>query len=147
MAIPKPCLICGRRVFSGDSRCEEHAGRRWKLNAACLTCGKTSRDGWCDEHRPAPRYAEWSEAERLTRMPWRLSYRDPLYRQNSKIVRARSRGRCERCGSRQTAISIDHKLPLNSGGTNELSNLWALCLTCHSAKTRADSARRRSRGV
>lgn len=30
---------------------------------------------------------------------------------------------------------IDHKQPLWNGGTNDRSNLWALCSTCHKDKT------------
>jgi 5-methylcytosine-specific restriction endonuclease McrA len=30
---------------------------------------------------------------------------------------------------------IDHKQPLWNGGTNDRSNLWALCSACHKDKT------------
>jgi hypothetical protein len=35
---------------------------------------------------------------------------------------------------------VDHRLPLALGGSDEPSNLWALCPACDRAKTRADRA-------
>ena len=32
-------------------------------------------------------------------------------------------------------FELDHKLPKKRGGTNDLSNLWVLCLPCHDGKT------------
>ena len=33
---------------------------------------------------------------------------------------------------------IDHKIPLNKGGFNDLSNLQILCRKCHKSKTKSD---------
>lgn len=41
---------------------------------------------------------------------------------------------CEDCG-RESAAHVDHKLALAVGGTNDESNLAALCHSCHSKKT------------
>ena len=36
------------------------------------------------------------------------------------------------------AAEVDHIVPLHKGGTDERSNLQALCPDCHEAKTRAE---------
>lgn len=38
------------------------------------------------------------------------------------------------------ALELDHKIPLQRGGTDEESNLWALCLPCHDGKTNANGS-------
>jgi 5-methylcytosine-specific restriction endonuclease McrA len=38
--------------------------------------------------------------------------------------------KCEKCGS-DYGIQVHHKLPVHFGGTNDLSNLEALCYKCH----------------
>lgn len=41
--------------------------------------------------------------------------------------------RCLACG-KQESISIDHIVPLSKGGSNDISNLQPLCLSCNSSK-------------
>lgn len=41
--------------------------------------------------------------------------------------------RCADCGT--TASEVDHIISLRNGGTNEPSNLRALCKACHARKT------------
>ena len=38
-------------------------------------------------------------------------------------------------------LELDHILPLELGGSNDISNLQALCESCHKEKTRADIKR------
>ena len=47
-------------------------------------------------------------------------------------VLARAGGRCELCGatSRSTQIDVTHIVPRSQGGTNDASNLQALCRAC-----------------
>ena len=40
-----------------------------------------------------------------------------------------------------TATEVDHAIPLRNGGTNEMSNLQALCKSCHSHKTVVEDGR------
>jgi hypothetical protein len=40
---------------------------------------------------------------------------------------------CVQCGTTDE-LTIDHKIPRVYGGTNDLSNLQMLCLTCHRTK-------------
>lgn len=55
-------------------------------------------------------------------------------------VRARQRYRCALCDIMLPAAhDIDHKIPRYRGGTDELSNLQALCKNCHGEKS-ADEA-------
>lgn len=41
---------------------------------------------------------------------------------------------CEEC-NRVAAVDVDHVVSLRKGGTNDPSNLRALCHSCHSRKT------------
>lgn len=53
---------------------------------------------------------------------------------------------CRRCSSRgrvSGAVLVDHIVPLLDGGTNDRTNLQALCLDCHAVKTQADVRARR----
>lgn len=38
-------------------------------------------------------------------------------------------------------LQIDHRLAIALGGTNDLSNLWLLCVGCHDIKTVDDMQR------
>lgn len=39
-------------------------------------------------------------------------------------------------------LEVDHVLPLRDGGTNCLTNLWLLCVSCHKDKTAAEHSDR-----
>ncbi len=47
-------------------------------------------------------------------------------------------GRCQMCGRtierHGIALVIDHKKPLNWGGTDDIENLWAICEDCNGGK-------------
>jgi 5-methylcytosine-specific restriction endonuclease McrA len=45
----------------------------------------------------------------------------------------RDRQRCQRCAAHRagTPLAVHHKLPRSRGGTDEDSNLTALCFACH----------------
>jgi 5-methylcytosine-specific restriction enzyme A len=50
-----------------------------------------------------------------------------------EYVFQRDNHQCQSCG--QTAkLSIDHIIPLASGGSNDISNLQTLCGSCNSQK-------------
>lgn len=38
----------------------------------------------------------------------------------------------------QEAFQADHIIPLSEGGTNDISNLQALCPACHALKSRSE---------
>ena len=51
-----------------------------------------------------------------------------------KQVRAKHNYRCKRCDIQETVfliLDVHHIIPRSCGGTNEISNLTALCGTCH----------------
>ena len=60
-------------------------------------------------------------------------YSDPLYRKNRAIVLKVSGYVCTYCGS-PNANTADHIVPIAKGGTHDLSNLVACCLSCNSTK-------------
>lgn len=53
---------------------------------------------------------------------------------------------CPRCPCGAAAEHVDHILPLRRGGTNDRSNLQALCASCHSRKTATADSTFASRG-
>jgi ATP adenylyltransferase len=57
-------------------------------------------------------------------------------------VLKRARFRCELCGisAEEKAIEVDHIIPRNKSGTDDTSNLQALCYSCNSTKRDRDNA-------
>lgn len=51
-----------------------------------------------------------------------------------------ARGRCELCGvsGEERALDVDHIVPRSRGGTDDLSNLQALCYRCNQVKGNRD---------
>jgi ATP adenylyltransferase len=56
-------------------------------------------------------------------------------------VFTRARGRCECCGAHehQAALEVDHIIPKNLGGSDDISNFQALCFRCNAGKRDSDS--------
>ena len=56
-------------------------------------------------------------------------------------VLQRAKNRCELCGisSDEKALEVDHIVPKNIGGIDDLSNYQALCYSCNSSKGDRDS--------
>ncbi len=52
----------------------------------------------------------------------------------------RAKGRCEACGisAEERALEVDHIVPRNKGGTDDPSNLQALCFKCNAQKRDRD---------
>jgi len=55
-------------------------------------------------------------------------------------VKKRAGGRCELCGASHTEaqLDVDHIIPRNNGGSNDISNLQVLCRTCNAQKRDQD---------
>lgn len=53
-----------------------------------------------------------------------------------KTVYAKANGKCAICGKpvKFKRMTVDHKIPISKGGTNDLSNLQLAHLTCNRAK-------------
>ena len=59
-----------------------------------------------------------------------------------RIIGALQEWKCALCHTTLLAnFDIDHKTPLFKGGTDEQSNLQALCKNCHGEKTIAEEVR------
>ena len=66
----------------------------------------------------------------------RSRHRTPISGSIKYRVLTRAKGRCECCGAHehQRALEVDHIVPRNQGGSDELSNLQALCFRCNAGK-------------
>lgn len=53
-----------------------------------------------------------------------------------EYVYQRNHHQCQSCGKTksETNLTIDHIIPLALGGSNDISNLQTLCLSCNSKK-------------
>lgn len=57
-----------------------------------------------------------------------------------KYVASRQEWKCGHCDAQlDHTFEIDHKIRLEYGGTNEVSNLIALCRNCHGKKTASEN--------
>jgi len=70
----------------------------------------------------------------------RSRQRTPLSGSVKHRVLTRAKGRCECCGAHehQRALEVDHIIPKNHGGSDDLSNLQALCFRCNAGKRDTD---------
>jgi len=71
----------------------------------------------------------------------RSRHRTPISGSIKYRVFTRARGRCECSGAHehQRALEVDHIVPRNQGGSDDLSNLQALCFRCNAGKRDTDS--------
>lgn len=64
-------------------------------------------------------------------------------------VMVRDRYTCAGCGAVRNDHDVDHRIPLEQGGSNDDSNLQLLCSgpdRCHSKKTAQEAGNRAARG-
>jgi diadenosine tetraphosphate (Ap4A) HIT family hydrolase len=71
----------------------------------------------------------------------RSRHRTPISGSIKYRVLTRARGRCECCGAHehQRALEVDHIVPKNQGGSDDISNLQALCFRCNAGKRDTDT--------
>lgn len=71
----------------------------------------------------------------------RSRHRAPISGSTRYRVFTRARGRCECCGAheQQAALEVDHIIPRNLGGSDDISNFQALCFRCNAGKRDTDS--------
>ncbi|MBD2580225.1 HNH endonuclease [Oscillatoria sp. FACHB-1406] len=64
-----------------------------------------------------------------------------------KYVFQRDNFHCQSCGKThlETQLTIDHIIPLATGGSNDISNLQTLCLSCNQRKQHHFDSRFRGR--
>jgi ATP adenylyltransferase len=67
--------------------------------------------------------------------------RSPISGSVKYRVLTRARGRCECCGAHehQRALEVDHIIPRNQGGSDDINNLQALCFRCNAGKRDTES--------
>ena len=82
------------------------------------------------ESSPRPRGRKWMET------------RERIMRRDNGLC-----CECRRNGNLAYATDVDHIIPRWEGGSDDDSNLQALCDACHKAKTTAEAARRASGGA
>jgi hypothetical protein len=84
--------------------------------------------------------AEFLERRGLATWDYRLLDTDPVRADVRYQVLAAANGRCALCGahSSERRIEVDHIIPRSRGGTNDISNLQALCDECNRGKSNAD---------
>lgn len=140
--IGRPCLVCGRRVTDGTSRCDAHKNQSGALPTSCRVCGMLGPRPYCSEHQPTEYGGRRSESGRNAQQPWRAGYRDPNYPREREAARKRAAGRCERCGRSDLPLECDHIVPLSTARSaedyphlNHRDNLRMLCRRCHVGKT------------
>lgn len=63
------------------------------------------------------------------------SSKSPEWQERSREAKTRDGWKCILCGTDDDELHADHIIPLSKGGTNEMSNLQTLCVTCHETKT------------
>jgi 5-methylcytosine-specific restriction endonuclease McrA len=70
----------------------------------------------------------------------RCRHRSPISGSVKYRVLTRARGRCECCGAHehQRALEVDHIIPKNQGGSDDIRNLQALFFRCYDDKRDTD---------
>ena len=96
-------------------------------------CPNTTLQGFCEQHRDKRsnwnRQGRGSAAQRGYGAAWRTI--------RARILR-RDKHLCQSC-QRRAANEVDHIIGKAEGGTDEASNLQAICTRCHRAKTAQES--------
>lgn len=99
--------------------------------------------GFPSSHKPMPRlapvHAAQSGMENYGKgrggRPWRRK-RDAAMARDKFMCQP-----CQRAGRITLADEVDHIIPQAEGGTDDPSNLQAICEGCHVEKTKAEAAR------
>lgn len=151
MTTPNQCQFwdCKETIRSDHYLCLNHYNRH-KAGGIdkCPACGKYKDANYsvcynCYQH---PTGEPSSSINNTLRCNDRLPV-GKTHRIKARLIK-QSGKRCQGCGwqapknvheqalaRQEGTFELDHKVPLARGGTNDLSNLWVLCLPCHDDKT------------
>ena len=90
--------------------------------------------------------AEYTAKRQETIWRHRAQNFDPIPGTLRYEVLKRAHSRCEACGAsnKERALQVDHIIPRAKAGTNQLSNLQALCNVCNAQKLHRDQTDFRS---
>jgi 5-methylcytosine-specific restriction endonuclease McrA len=93
--------------------------------------------------------AEFLQRRGLATWDYRLIESDPVPTDVRYKVLAAAKGRCALCGatSADRRIEVDHVVPRSRGGSNDISNLQALCDVCNRGKSNLDDTDFRVHGT
>lgn len=111
-------------------------------------CGKLVRDGtgFCQEHQADRKIGTFADPSRGTRQ--QRGYGAKWDKTRARIL-SRDNGLCQPClkaGQVTTARQVDHVVPKAFGGSEDDTNLQAICKPCHQAKTAREATAARGGG-
>ena len=99
---------------------------------SCLMCGIPTAKSFCEpclliKKANAPKRQRPSSSMRGYNAEWNKI---------RIIVLRRDNWTCVRCNKKLIGsdATVDHRIPLSRGGTNEASNLQSMCRSCNSSK-------------
>lgn len=120
-------------------------GVETSLNAARLTYEQRA----AIELACTQKLAEFLQRRGLAAWDYRLIESDPVPTDVRYKVLAAAKGRCTLCGARsaERRIEVDHIVPRSRGGSNDISNLQALCDVCNRGKSNLDDTDFRASGT
>ena len=111
------------------------------LPRPCVVCQRLTEPGRsrCREHL--------AEAEVQKRQRRRSAPGDGAHQRLRRSLDRLGMGTCGMCGLETLSefLHVDHRLPLADGGTDFGPNVWALCIRCHTEKTRREATERSKR--
>jgi 5-methylcytosine-specific restriction endonuclease McrA len=77
-----------------------------------------------------------NDTTEISYQPTHKQYKRSVSETKKKYVAYRQEWKCNSCQQQlDHTFEIDHKIRLEHGGDNEVSNLVALCRNCHGKKT------------
>lgn len=97
----------------------------------------------CATHKPLQQVGKFADKARGTRTERGYGYKWVKLR--SQVLK-RDCGLCQPCmraGTVRAAKHVDHIKPKFEGGTDDVENLQAICVECHTEKTLSEAARGR----
>ena len=78
--------------------------------------------------------------KRKRKTAWTTNKKRKVTQLQKKVVASKQKWNCGHCKKTLDAsFEVDHIVPLYKGGTNDSSNLMALCRNCHGMKTIRDA--------
>ena len=89
----------------------------------------------CKENDIVPKNQSLGELLLQLKDKFFKSPRKLFTKQERESISKKSDGKCNICGDTLTNYQIDHIRPLSNGGSNDDTNLQALCIHCHREKT------------
>lgn len=107
-------------------------------------CYKLTKDGWCDQHRPA----RAAKAPKRLSAQWHWMYMTKEWTEDLRPTQLLLEPFCRECakrGLRTKATRVDHVEPHRGDWSRfvDRKNLQSLCERCHNRKTAKEMAENR----